>query len=368
MSRAARAWDAVVRFWDRWRPLDPVPSIKLKFAMLVTLNLVLTAGVTWYANYVLGWRVRYGMIIASLIVLAVSQIIGHGMTLPLRQMTAAVRELAAGRPAPRLQTNSRDEVGELARAFTAMAAELAVADQQRRQLLADVGHELRTPVAALRAQVENLVDGVRTPDEQALGEVLAQVERLGDRLTHFLQLASADGGAQRLERRRVDVRALVDPVVAEIRAARPGATITVDVPPGLIVDADPDRLAQVLTNLLDNAARHAVLSPAGDAPAVTLTAEVPDASSSLVLEVTDNGPGIPPDRWTSVFERFASGPDAAVPGGTRLDGGTGLGLAIARWAVVLHGGRIAVVPAEGGGCRIRVEIPARGDLHETSTP
>ncbi len=137
--------------WDtRWTEDEPAgaavgplasarsgASIKMKFALLVGMNLLLTGGVTWYAAFVLEWRVRYGMIVASLIVLAVSQVVGHGMTLPLRQMTAAVRELAAGRPVPAVQTNSRDEVGDLARAFTAMAAELTAVDQQRRQLLAD---------------------------------------------------------------------------------------------------------------------------------------------------------------------------------------------------------------------------------------
>ncbi|GAB3270542.1 HAMP domain-containing sensor histidine kinase [Kineosporia babensis] len=347
--------------WDRWRPLDPVPSIKMKFALLVGLNLVLTAGVTYYAVVLLGWRIRYGMLAAALIVLVVSQIVGHGMTLPLRQMTAAVRELAAGRPVPAVQTNSRDEVGELARAFTAMAQELAAADQQRRQLLADVGHELRTPVAALRAQVENLVDGVRPADGEALNEVLAQVERLGGLLTDFLSLASADGGAQKLNRQLVTVRSVIDPVVAEIATVRPGAAITVDVPPDLTAHVDPRRLAQVVNNLLDNAARHA-----GDGGNVTVCAQARTPSVGLVLEVTDDGPGIPPEAWQSVFDRFRSGagPTAGEP---RLDGGTGLGLAIARWAVLLHGGTIAVVPADGGGCRIRVEIPgADQDLHRIS--
>ncbi|GAA3598260.1 HAMP domain-containing sensor histidine kinase [Kineosporia mesophila] len=347
--------DHLAELWDRLRPLDPVPSIKMKFALLVAVNLVLTAGVTWYAVVELHWRTRYGMIVASLIVLAVSQVVGHGMTLPLRQMTAAVRELAAGRPAPPLQTNSRDEVGELARAFTVMAAQLAAVDQQRRQLLADVGHELRTPVAALRAQVENLVDGVRAPDEPALGQVLAQVERLGDLLTQFLHLAGTDGGAQTLQRRPVGLKELIAPVVTEIRTARPGPSITVDVSPGLVADVDPARMSQVLTNLLDNAARHA-----GDGGKVTVSARALTSStiSGLALEVTDDGPGIPREDWQSVFERFGSGSPAAQ-GTSRLDGGTGLGLAIARWAVVLHGGRIAVVPADGDGCRIRVEIPAR---------
>ena len=347
-------WDAagdwIVRFWGRWRPLDLVPSIKLKFALLVGLNLVVTAGVTWYAVVVLGWRVRYGMIWASLIVLVVSQLVGHGMTLPLRQMTAAARELAAGRPFPALQTNSRDEVGELARAFTSMAAQLEAADRQRRRLLADVGHELRTPVAALRAQVENLVDGVRPADPEALAEVLGQVERLGGLLTDFLTLASTDGGAETLHRTRVRVSELVQPVVAEVRLARPGASIIVDAPPDLAADLDPRRMAQVLTNLLDNAARHA-----GDGGEVSVRARAGQTSSSLVLEVTDNGPGIPRERWNSVFERFAWG----EAGDSRQDGGTGLGLAIARWVVVLHGGRIDVVESEGPGCRIRVEIPSQ---------
>jgi len=351
-----RAWP--VRWWDRLRPLDPVPSIKLKFALLVAVNLVLTAGVTWYTVVFLGWRVRYGMLTASIIALAVSQIVGHGMTLPLRQMTAAVRELAAGRPAPPLQTGSRDEVGQLARAFTTMVAQLSAVDQQRRQLLADVGHELRTPVAALRAQAENLVDGVRPADRAALGELLEQVELLAGKLTDFLRLASADGESGALRRRRIGVRELIDPVVAQIELARPGAAVALDVPADLVVDADPDRLGQVLTNLLDNAVRHA-----GDGGRVQVRARELPPAPGLLVEVTDDGPGIPPQRWSSVFERHRSwdteDDDTGVvdPG---LGGGTGLGLAIARWAVSLHGGRIAVVPAPEGGCRIRVEIPAPG--------
>jgi signal transduction histidine kinase len=345
VSRPARAR-------ERLRPLDPVRSIKAKFALLIAANLVFTAWVTWYAVVFLHWRVRYGMIVASLLALGLSQLLAHGMTRPLRQMTAAVRELGAGRPAPPITTSSRDEVGELARAFTVMAGELTVVEHQRRQLLADVGHELRTPVAALRAQIENLADGVRPADPSALAEVLEQVERLGDLLTDLLRLAETEGPVT-LDRRPTPVEALVRPVVAEITAARPGAAVDVLVePPGLVADVDALRLRQVLTNLLDNASR-----AAGEGGRVRVWAtSLPP--SGLVLEVIDDGPGIPPDRWQSVFERFRSEtpPDAGGRAG-RLDGGTGLGLAIARWAVVLHGGNIAVVPAETGGCRIRVEIP-----------
>jgi len=387
------------RIWAGLRPLDPVRSIKMKLALLVAASGALTALLELYGLIILGWRPRYSLSLAVLIALAFSQLLGHGMTSPLRQITAAARELARGRPAPPIRISSRDEVGELALAFTAMARALAGADQQRRELLANVGHELRTPVTALRAQLENLVDGVRPADSPALAEVLGQVERLGDLLTDLLDLARADGGAAPLTRGPVPMLALVESIVAQVRAARPGRSIEVLVSPDLVVDADPHRLGQVITNLVDNAGRHA---PDGGLVVVRAGA---DPAGGLILEVSDNGPGIPPERWETVFERFrgstgemaiissapasggrsagsrllpsasdvfagseSSGGSALAGGvglaggsgpadGSALAGGTGLGLAIARWAVALHGGRIAVVPSDSGGCRIRAEIP-----------
>jgi signal transduction histidine kinase len=344
--------------WENLRPLDPVRSIKMKLALLVGASVVASSLITWYGLRILVWSPRYSMPVAVALALGVVQVLARGMTAPLREMTAAARAMAAGRPAPPVHTSSRDEVGELARVFTAMSRELATADAQRRELLANVGHELRTPVAALRAQLENLADGVRPADPAALAEVLEQVERLGALLTDLLDLARADAGAVPLERRPVDVEDLVTSMVRQVRAARPGPVIDVDVHPrGLVADADPHRLGQVVTNLVDNAARHA-------RSAVAVRAW-PFLAGGVVVEVTDDGPGIPRERWDSVFERFrrgATGEIAVIGGPSSLgaataDGGTGLGLAIARWAVVLHGGRIAVVESEGGGCRIRAEIP-----------
>jgi len=349
------------RLWEELRPLDPIRSIKMKFAVLLAASGVLTGLLELYGVKVLDWRQRYSLAVAVVISLAVSQVLAHGMTAPLRQMTAAARLLARGRPAPPVRTTSRDEVGDLARAFTTMSGELASAEAQRRELLANVGHELRTPVAALRAQLENLADGVRPADPSALAEVLGQVERLSDLLTDLLDLARAEGGAVPLERRPVSIGPLVDGVVRQVGTARPGRVIEVRVEPeDLIADVDPYRLGQVLTNLLDNATRH--VSDGGRVEIVARSG----ADGTLVLQVTDNGPGIPPERWETVFERFRGGtgeiavqPDGAVRAGAvnSRDGGTGLGLAIARWAVVLHGGTIAVVPVESGGCRIRVVIP-----------
>jgi signal transduction histidine kinase len=351
---------AVHGLWENLRPLDPVRSIKMKLAVLVGASVVTASLMTWYGLLILRWSPRYSMPIAVALALVVTQVLARGMTSPLRQMTAAARAMAAGRPSPPVQATSRDEVGQLARAFTAMSQQLATADAQRRELLANVGHELRTPVAALRAQLENLADGVRPADPAALAEVLEQVERLGDLLTDLLDLARADAGAVPLERRPVGVAELVDGLVRQVAAVRPVPEIDVDVRPAdLVADADPHRLGQVVTNLVDNAARHArsrvsVRAWAGD-------------HGGLVVEVTDDGPGIPRERWDSVFERFRRGAtgEIAILGGQAgavaadadaLGGGTGLGLAIARWAVVLHGGRIAVVDSDGG-CRIRADIP-----------
>jgi signal transduction histidine kinase len=326
------------------RPLDPVRSIKVKLGLLVVASVVVSAVMTWYGLLVLGWWPRYTLPVVVVVALGITQVLAHGMTSPLRQMTAAARAMAAGRTPPPVRTTSRDEVGDLARAFTAMARDLATADEQRRELMANVGHELRTPVAAVRAQLENLVDGVRPADEPALAELLEQVERLGSLVDDLLDLARAEAGVAPLVRRRVAVRRLAEDVVAEVGAVHPGRRILVDVPADLHTHADPARLRQVLVNLVDNAARHAA-----DGGRVDVRAR--GGSEALTLEVTDDGPGIPREEWDAVFERFRRGRGRAA------DGGTGLGLAIARWAVALHGGEIAVVPAPRG-CRIRVTLPA----------
>lgn len=326
------------------RPLDPVRSIKAKLGLLVGTSVVVSTVFTWYALFVLGLQVRYTLPVVVAVCLVITQVLAHGMTSPLRQMTAAAREMATGGPLPPVRATSRDEVGELARAFTAMARDLLTADEQRKDLMANVGHELRTPVAAVRAQLENLVDGVRPADPDALAELLDQVERLGELVDDLLDLARAEAGVAPLVRRQVAVEPLVHDIVGQVTAVRTGRVVTVDVPADLRADADPARLRQVLVNLVDNAVRH---SPAGGRVDVQARA----GDNGLILEVTDDGPGIPREQWDAVFERFRRGP------GTGSDGGTGLGLAIARWAVALHGGRIAVVPAPHG-CRIRAVLPA----------
>jgi signal transduction histidine kinase len=334
------------------RPLDPIRSIKLKLAIL----LVSSGGVAFaFFNWQIGWLPPRTTVTAIVLALITSQILAHGMTRPLREMTAAARAMARGDYTRRIRATTRDEVGELAHAFNQMAADLDAADQQRRELIANVSHELRTPITALNGVLENLVDGVAKPDPATLRTALAQTERLGLLVTELLDLSQIDAGAFSLDLEEFDLELLLDEVAAEAEvmtaAVGRGVRFTVDVQsPGASVVADRGRLYQVVLNLLDNAARH---GPAGGQVHVFAEARTDD----VVIEVRDEGPGIPAEERDRVFERFTRGERA---GG----GGTGLGLAIARWVVDLHGGTIGVVvpgqlpPGEPEGCRIRVVLPA----------
>ncbi|MFG1998469.1 ATP-binding protein [Spirillospora sp. NPDC048911] len=333
------------RLWARLpRPLDPLRSIKVKFG-IVTVVTACTAILIVLWGYMLGFRARHTMPVGVLISLGVVQLIAHGMTAPLREMTAAARAMARGDYSRRVRASSRDEVGELAQAFNRMAADLAAVDRQRREFVANVSHELRTPISALRAVLENVADGVTPATPEVLESAVEQTERLGRLVTQLLDLSRVDAGADTLDRTSLDVAAFV----AEATAAYPDARLNIDVTPGLAAVADRDRLHQVLANLLDNAVRH---SPPGGT--VTVTAR-PVLDGGLALDVADEGPGIPQAERSRVFERFSRGAAAGTGVGTS-GGGTGLGLAIARWAVDLHGGDISVVDSPRG-CRIRVLIP-----------
>ncbi|MFD1505247.1 DUF4173 domain-containing protein [Georgenia yuyongxinii] len=329
---------------DLDRPLDAIRSIKVKFGLLVGLSVVTAALVAEIGDRasVPAWLSIPVTVAAAL---AVTQWLARGMTSPLREMTDAAARMARGDYSRRVTATSTDEVGRLARAFNTMAADLGTADQQRRQLVATVSHELRTPLAAQQALLENLADGVTHPDEATLRAALAQSERLSDLVGDLLDLSRVEDGADRLRLGPVDVGELVDRAVAEASVGARGVGLVTDVAPGLVVTADPGRLAQVVANLLDNAIRH---TPAGGEVTVRTAADGPD---HWALEVADQGPGIPPDRAQQIFTRYWT----AGEGG----GGTGLGLAIASWVCDLHGGSIAVVPTSDGapGARIRAVLP-----------
>jgi signal transduction histidine kinase len=328
------------------RPLDRVHSIKVKLGMVVVATVALTVGAI-YASVAFGMHARYAFIGGLIFSLAVIQLLAHGMVLPLRQMAAATRAMAGGDYRQRVTATAQDEVGSLARSFNAMAARLEETELQRRELVANVSHELRTPIAALRARLENVADGVETPDAEAVAAMLKAIERLSRLVDQLLELSQFESGAVRLDRQDFLAADVVGAAVAEVSPVDSDVRIVAELDEGLGVIGDPDRVHEVLTNLLTNAVRH---SPAGGEVRVR---GAPSARG-VRFEVCDEGTGVPSSEVERIFDRFYR-VDAARDSDS---GGAGLGLAIARSIVELHGGSIRAESRLPAGCRIIFELPS----------
>jgi signal transduction histidine kinase len=330
------------------RPLDFLGSIKLKLGVVIVAAVAVTVAVVWIGDRV-GLSFLLGGVVAAVLALAMVQFLAHGMTFPLRAMVAAAQAMARGDYSRRVTATSRDEVGELARAFNSMARELEEVDRVRRDLVANASHELRTPIGALRARLENLVDGVERPSREALEDALGQVERLGGLVEQLLDLSKLESGTVPLERSAIPAERLLASVAEEWRgpAEAQGVHLAVSAAPEqLMLEVDVRRMHQVLANLVANAIRH---SPPNADVLVRASAD----NGHTRIEVTDDGPGIPSDEAERVFERFYR----SDRGRSADAGGAGLGLAIARWIVELHGGTIHADQSRTAGCRMVVELP-----------
>ncbi|WP_265521988.1 sensor histidine kinase [Oerskovia flava] len=329
------------------RPLDSFSSLKIKLGVLVAATVTLAVLITW-----IGLQNQLGpsrtFPLAIVLSLLLTQLLARGMTSPLREMTAAARSMADGDYTRRVRATSHDEVGQLAVAFNVMAEDLASSDQMRRELIANVSHELRTPVAALQAQLENVVDGVTEPNPATMQMALAQTERLARLVTYLLDLSRIEAGAAALNITEIDLGDFLEEnaeSVAMVEASKHLRYVIDVTPPDLTLEADRERLHQVVTNLLQNAIRH---SPQGG----EIRLEAYPADDDVVIEIVDEGPGIAKEDRERIFERFARGNATHA-----TTGGTGIGLAIVRWAVDLHGGRIEVADSRKGAT-MRVTLPA----------
>ena len=355
-------------------PLDRFGSIKLKLGIAIVVAVGVSSVVS-FVGFRMGVSIYLRPLISAAIALALVQVLARGMTSPLREMAVAARRIADGDWSQRVADTSADEVGELARAFNAMATELAMVDRMRRDLVANVSHELRTPISALQARLENLVDGVEDARPELLRSMLDQTERLGRLVTQLLDLSRLESGVVPLRLERLDAASVLDAVAVEARLHSPGRRVEVEVtPPDLQLVADPDRAHQVLANLTANAlqfgppdrpvrltasaARRAGAgavragSTAGDGPAA---GDGGPGEDGVVVTVSDEGPGVSEADADRIFERFYRA-DSARPGSA---GGAGLGLSIARWIVDLHGGQIHVDPNRQTGCTMVVRLPSQ---------
>jgi signal transduction histidine kinase len=305
------------------------------------------------------WQFLLAGAVAAFIALFLARLLARGMTQPLRDMAQAAQMMARGDYRQRVRVRSRDEVGRLAGTFNRMASEMEGLERLRRELVANVSHELKTPLSALQAHLENLLDGVQQPNPALLEVMLQQSERLSRLVDELLDLSRLESGDVPLELGPISLAPLVDRVAGEIEVARPGRSVRIrnEVPSDLpSVEADLERIHQVLFNLLDNAHR---FTPAGGV--VTVRAVRDDGSCEV--SVHDTGPGIPKEHLPLVFERFYR----VDPSRSREDGGTGIGLAIARSVVEAHGGRIWAESEASGGSTFRFVLPIQRGPMERAT-
>ncbi len=285
-----------------------------------------------------------GGIAAGFLAMGLGAVLARRATAPARELTRAARAMAAGDRSHRVEYEGADELGEMARAFNRMADAIEEEDRLRRAFAADVAHELRTPLAILRSEVEALQDGVEEPSPGALASLHEETLRLGRLVADLETLASAEAAGFSLERRPVALRPLLEEALEgfagpfDAAGVRLGSDLE-----DAVAEVDPVRIRQVVTNLLSNALK---FTPAGGAVRVELRREGAEA----VLRVRDTGPGIPPDELPRVFDRFFRGRGARARG-------SGIGLTVARELVLAHGGDIAVESEPGRGTTFVVRLP-----------
>ena len=311
-----------------------------------------------------------GLVLASgLLLLAV--IFAQRLSRPLRDITRAAQRLAGGQLVVQVRRAPIRELDELAQAFNAMARSLEQADRQRRQMTADIAHELRTPLTIIKGRLEGLQDGVYSPTPDEVDRLLGETALLERLIEDLRLLALAEAGQLPLYREPLEPLDLLESARSAFagQAEAQGVALHVEAAGDLPqIDADPQRMAQVLANLVANALRY---TPEGGSITLYANQETKDerrktkdegnalqpfvlgSSSFVTFRVSDTGRGIAPEDLPHVFDRFYR----ADRSRTRGSGGAGLGLAITRQIVAAHGGLIWAESALGQGTTISIALP-----------
>jgi histidine kinase len=278
-----------------------------------------------------------GLLVAGVAAVATAMVasllVSRRIASPISVLARASRRIADGHYGERVVVGGQDELGELGASFNSMAAALEATEQRRAELIGDVAHELRTPLATLRGYLEGLMDGVVQPSDQTwvrLHDESGRMQRLVDDLQ---ELSRAEAGQLSLQPRTLDAAGLVHDAVEQLGPAyaEKGLQLDTEVSAGLPpVKADADRTVQVLTNLLSNALRYT------SAPGRVCVRAVPKGSREVAISVSDTGMGIPPEHLARIFERFYRVDKSR----SRAHGGSGIGLTIARALVEAMGGHL----------------------------
>lgn len=288
---------------------------------------------------------------AGVLGLGLGVVLARGLSAPLARLTRAARAIAQGRLEERVPVGGSTEMREMGNAFNQMAESLAQAEKQRRNLVADIAHELRTPLAVIQGNLQALLDGVYPLERSQLISLQEEAVLLGRLVIDLRELALADAGQLELQVAPIDPGELVQSAVMAFSgtAEQQGVILRAEVEPGLPpIRGDAARLGQVLRNLLSNALRY---TPPGGKIIVRCTRS--SAFTGIALHVQDTGPGIKPEDLPHVFDRFYRGDKSR----SRASGGAGLGLAIAKRIVEAHGGKIGVKSEYSRGADFWFTLP-----------
>jgi len=301
------------------------------------------------------WSLRTASMVAVAVAILLGLLLSRQITRPIRALTRGIGHIARGDFGHRVEISTDDEIGELAQSFNSMAASLDKGERDRRRLMADIAHELRTPLSVIEGMMDGMLDGVFEPNRENLMSIKGETALLTRHVADLRDISLAESGQLKLELMATDVVELVRHKVfqAEVEAREKGIELKIDAPRALpSVEVDPGRIEQVVANLLSNAIRH---TPGGGSIVATvcLSDDAGDKGQELVVSVSDTGEGIPVEHQPYVFERFYRVDEAR----SRRKGGVGLGLAIVKYIVEAHGGRVGVESKEGKGSKFFFTLP-----------
>jgi signal transduction histidine kinase len=293
--------------------------------------------------------ILFGTLGAVVVALFVGIILARTISRPVREVTEATRIVAEGNLGYQVPVRTKDELGELAASFNQMSDDLAQSNEQRRQMTADIAHDLRTPLSVILGYMESLSTGKLQPSQQTFEIMYAKGRHLQHMIEDLRTLAMADAGELPLTRRPVEPGILLEHTALAhmVQAQEQGVTIRVEIDPGLLqIEVDPERMGQVFGNLVSNALRY---TPEGGEIILSATGD----GSSVQLKVKDTGAGIDPADLPHIFSRFYRSDRSR-----QQNGESGLGLAIARSIVEAHGGSLTVASKLGQGTTFTIIIPA----------
>jgi len=285
--------------------------------------------------------------------LAASYAVARSITVPLRNLSRAAEQIEHGNFDQKVPVETKDEVGHLAAIFNRMAETLAVNTSLRRQFLANIAHELRTPLAIIQGHLEGMVDGVIEPSKEQLSSLHEEAIRLNRLITDLRDVSLAEVRQLALEKSMTDVNQIVSRAVYMLKPLADGKDIHVicaldeSLPE---IAADTGRISQVFYNILVNAIRYS--SPQSIVNIITVQVKI-EGQLWLKISVVDNGPGIVEEDIPHIFDHFYRGDKSR----DRKSGGSGLGLAIVKQLVEIHGGRVAVESKLGKGSIFHVLLP-----------